>query len=172
MFGVVLLLTLAQLWHVGGWSIRPAASLNLDHGLRVGQLAPELAVRVGDDLTHVVFTQGETVLLAMGAADCKPCERLVSVAARHPATRRMRRIFVTDNLDGPAVSEGREAGWEVMAFAEEEHARRVWRAAVSPYVHVIGPDGRVLAKGIANASEHLDRLLSIPPTATSGSSTD
>jgi hypothetical protein len=75
----------------------------------------------------------------------------------------MRRIYVTD--DDAGVDEEVTRHWEVYRFVDEEAARAQWRAPVSPYFHVIDADGRVLAKGLGNLPEHLDRLLTIKPAS-------
>jgi hypothetical protein len=50
---VLIVSALALLWRVGSWRISPAATLNLDEGLRIGSIAPELAVRAGEQDFHL-----------------------------------------------------------------------------------------------------------------------
>lgn len=154
-----------MLWRVGSWNISPAASLNLDEGLRIGTEAPEIAAHAGDQERHLSF-RGEMTFLLFGTLRCEPCGQLLTLAPRHPATKQMRLVYVLDEGDtelDPEVAEH----WEVYRFDSQAAARETWRAPVSPYFHVIGPEGRVQAKGIANRPDHLDRLLSLRPPVLS-----
>lgn len=74
----------------------------------------------------------------------------------------MRRVYVGDtelvDLEPEYVQD-----WELYWFHDEQKARRLWRAPVSPYFYAIGADGRILAKGVASQPDHLDRLLTLAP---------
>jgi hypothetical protein len=154
---------LALLWRVGSWQVRPAATLNLDKGLPVGTEAPEIA---GSARTHQVqLTWGHRLtLVVFGTRGCKPCKELIDVAPAHPATRNMRLVYVSNEFEDDLDERGR---WEIYTFDDERDAREMWNAPVSPYFHVIDPNGRIAEKGIANAPEHLDRLLAILPPGVS-----
>jgi hypothetical protein len=81
----------------------------------------------------------------------------------------MRLVYVGDSEDlhlEPHIL----ARWEVYRFHDERATRERWRAPVSPYFHVVDAAGYVLAKGVANKPDHLDRLLSLRPTAERPSS--
>jgi hypothetical protein len=157
---VVLVTALALLWRVGAWRMSPAASLNLDEGLTVGTQAPELAAIGAGQEVHLSFIGSDT-FIAFGVDGCAPCRDLIEVAARHPATRHMRRVYVTDN-DIPVAGDALDH-WEIYRFIDEKTARRQWRAPVSPYFHLVDAEGRIVDKGLGSKPEHLDRLLFLKP---------
>lgn len=162
-FGLLVTFALASglAWRIGGWHISPAESLTLDEGLPLGSKAPEIAAHANEHEYHLSF-QGRPTFLVFGAAYCQPCLELIESASRHPATRRLRRVYVGDTID-LSVDPDILAHWEVYALHDVLSTRKLWRAPVSPYFYVITNTGRILAKGIANLPAHLDRLLSLPP---------
>ena len=153
---------LALLWRVGSWRVSPAASLNLDQGLSAGAQAPQIAVMSGEQEMHLSFV-GRDAFVVFGVDGCRPCGGLLHVAASHPATRSMRRVYVTD--DDGAVAGQALVQWEIYRFIDQKADRERWRAPVSPYFHLVDADGRILEKGLASRPEHLDRLLFIRPPA-------
>lgn len=153
---------LALLWRIGSWQIAPAAILTHDEGLRIGSGAPEVAAYgPGGEDYHLSF-QGRTSFVMFGSGLCKPCAELLEAAAAHAATRHMRLVYISDGRD-PDFDPNILARWEQYRFHDEDGARKQWRAPVSPYFHVVDPEGRVIEKGIANRPQHLDRLLSLRP---------
>jgi hypothetical protein len=136
-------LGLGLLWRIGAWQLHPAAMLTLDEGLRPGSVAPEIACFSGEQEMHLSFS-GRQSFIVFGGDGCEPCSQLLAAAAAHPATRHMRLVYVSDGANV-------EADPDVVC------------APVSPYFHIVGDDGRVLDKGIANRPEHLDRLLRVAP---------
>jgi hypothetical protein len=157
-------LALSLYWRVGRWNLHPAERLTLDEGLRVGSKAKEVACHAGESEHHLSFG-GKFSLLVFGREDCEPCSEILRVAAQHPATRSMRLVYVS-NVDVPVVDPSISVRWEFYRFHAEDAARKQWRAFVSPYFHVIDPDGMVVAKGVANKPGHLNRLLDVAPPAT------
>jgi hypothetical protein len=158
--GGTTLAALALLWRIGSWQVHPAALLTLDEGLAIGARAPELAGAIAEQDVHLTWG-GRLTFLVFGTRGCKPCEELLQIAPRHPATRHMRLVYMADHLDDPLLAtHGR---WERYVFHDEMFQRKAWRAPVSPYFHVIGTNGRIVAKGLANDDRHLDRLLELLP---------
>jgi hypothetical protein len=159
------LATLALLWRVGSWQIHRAASLTLDEGLRIGSQAPHLVGSTSTYQIDIGWDGGRLAFVAFGNHGCRPCDELLAVAPNHPATRHMRLIYMTDKL----VEADAPGSWEIYQYDDEAYARELWRAPVSPYFYVVDPYGRVAEKGIANAADHLDRLLALLPPAVSPS---
>lgn len=154
-------LSLALLWRVGSWRVSSAEVLNTDEGLPVGSVAPDVAGHHGAQDAHLEFGAVPTFLV-FGASTCQPCKELLSIAPSHPALRGFRFVYVGDSeeLDlHPSLLDP----WEIYRFNDEASARALWRAPVSPYFHFIDDRRRVVAKGIANKPEHLDRLLMLQP---------
>lgn len=162
---VVGIAALALLWRVGSWHLHPAAILTFDEGLALGAKAPELAGATSIADAHIRWG-GRLTFLVFGIRGCKPCDQLLQIAPRHPATRHMRLVYLTDDRSDPVLDETR---WEIYEYHDQESQRRSWRAPVSPYFHVIGTNGRVAAKGVANSESHLDRLLKLLPAGVSPS---
>lgn len=150
-----------MLWRVGSWQIRAVENLTLNEGLRIGSEALEVAAYAEGQEMHLSFGGRETFLV-FGTKGCRPCEELVEAAAKHPATRHLRRIYVADSESVESVPEVL-GSWEVYRFHDQVGTRKAWRAPVSPYFHLIDAHGRIAAKGIANRPEHLDRLLALRP---------
>lgn len=163
--GTLVFLALALLWRVGVWNLSPAQVLTFDEGLRIGSMAPQVAAHRDDDDYHLDFA-GVTTFLVMGTKGCRPCYQLLTAALSHPATSRARLVYISD--EEPSSLDGKYGGirkWEIYKYHDEDKARGVWRAPVSPYFHLINAQGTIIEKGIANAPEHLDRLLQLAPAA-------
>lgn len=163
---LLLLIATALLWRIGSWQVSPAASLNMDEGLREGTEAPELAATSAGDDRHLSFI-GQRTFLVFGSSNCAPCQRLLEFAPWHPATKPMRRVYVTGSLETDLPPDIL-AVWEAYRFHDDRATRERWRAPVVPFFHVIGENGRILAKGIASQPDHLDRLLGLAPPGFSG----
>ena len=163
----VAIFCLALLWQVGSWHIPRLAQLMFDEGLQVGSAAPEIAAHTlnGQD-AHLTFG-GTLSLVVFGASGCRPCEELLAAAGSHPATRHMRRVYLTNDVSTDVARDAIER-WEVYAFHNEDRARQQWRAPVSPYFHLIDERGLILGKGVANKPEHLDRLFAVQPRSLRG----
>lgn len=163
-FVLVALAGLALYWRVGSWWISPAASLTFDEGLRIGSKAPNLVGSTDNYDIDISWVGGRLSFVAFGKAGCQPCGELLAAAPDHPATRHMRLIYMTDE---PGQEVDLSGAWEIYRFHDEGRQRALWRAPVSPYFHVIDPQGRIAEKGVANLGEHLDRLLTVLPPAVS-----
>jgi hypothetical protein len=160
--GGIAFLALALLWRVGSWQTHRAQSLIEDEGIRIGAPAPQIAAHKGEADLHLSF-EGEFSLVVFGARECQPCQDLLRVATRHPATSYMRLVYIGDDEEVDVEPEVAER-WETYRFDDERHAREAWRAFVNPYFHVVDPQGKIMAKGIANRPAHLDRLLGLSPS--------
>jgi hypothetical protein len=155
-------LALALLWRVVNWEKPKAALLNEDEGLPIGSFAKTIAAHAEDYELDVTFKDAPAFLV-FGTSDCKPCGELLHAASRHPATRNLRKVYVSDTgeLD---LDTDHAMAWESYRYDDEYFARAAWRTPVSPYFYLLDEFGRIAAKGLANRPEHLDRLLKIPPS--------
>jgi hypothetical protein len=156
------LFALALLYRVGTWTVRPIVSLTFDEGLRIGSPAPQVAAT--DSKGHEIHLSfgGSDTFLVFGNSICEPCSGLLQAAPAHPATRLMRLCYISDTAS-PELAPEIASRWEAYRFHDEDSARKTWRAPVSPYFHVIDANGRIAEKGVANAPDHLDRLLELGP---------
>lgn len=160
-YGALLWLGFGLLWRVGSWQLSQTYLLNVTEGLRIGAEAPEIAGYADGQDMHLSFEGGETFVV-FGTNGCEPCAQLLEAAARHPATRHLRRVYVSDS-DHVAGDPELLRSWETYRFHDEQLTRKAWRAPVSPYFHLVDADGRVVMKGVANHPQHLDRLLTLRP---------
>lgn len=160
--GIVVLglLALALLWRIGAWLVPQSVSLNFDRGLPIGSSAPPVAAQTSDYDVDLGFGGAQRTFLVFGVTGCKPCDELLSIGRKHPATRSMRLVYLTDAFQEEAYP--RE--WEVYRYVDETLARGIWDVQVSPYFYVIDEAGRILDKGLANRPEHLDRLMGLLPS--------
>jgi hypothetical protein len=155
-------LALALLWRVVTWETHPAELLTMDEGLPIGTFAKPLTAHLGEKEIEVTF--GDVpAFLVFGSSDCRPCTELLRAASRHPATRHLRLIAISDS-EALDLDTDYATAWESYRFEGEQTARAVWRAHVSPYFYLLDEFGRIAAKGLANRPDHLDRLLELPPT--------
>lgn len=156
-------LSLALLWRVTTWTTHAADRLTNFEGLPIGSPAKPLAAHDGRDDAELMF-EGKRTFLMFASSGCKPCAELLRAASNHPATRDLRKVVVSDDENHEAF-ELPGCRWESYRFHDEELARSAWKAPVSPYFYVIDEFSRVMAKGVANRPEHLDRLLDLPPSS-------
>ncbi|MGH2912496.1 MAG: hypothetical protein ACRDJ3_08480 [Solirubrobacteraceae bacterium] len=156
---VALLLALSLLWRIGAWLVPQSVSLNFDRGLPIGSSAPPVAAQTSDYDVDLGFGGAQRTFLVFALTECKPCQELLSVAHRHPATRSMRLVYLTDRFQEEAYP--RE--WEVYRYVDQTFTRRIWDVQVSPYFYVIDEAGQIVDKGLANRPEHLDRLMGLMP---------
>lgn len=161
---VVGLWALALLWRVGSWHIPAAATLTHDEGLRIGSTAPEIACHTVDGSDRHLSFAGRPTFVVFGKEKCRHCQPLLHAAGSHPATRQMRLVYLTDSNAGD-LDPDLLGPWETYEYADERAARHQWRVPVSPYFHVIDSEGRIIEKGVASESPHLDRLLALRPGA-------
>lgn len=75
-------MALGLLWRIGSWQIRPAASLILDEGLRIGTGAPEIAAHSGENDMHLSFMDGRPSS-SWGAGDAS---RVRASSSQPPST--------------------------------------------------------------------------------------
>lgn len=160
------------LWRVGGWRTPALDTLMEDAGLPIGASCPEIAALFGvegDTPAHLSFV-GRTTLLLFGLPGCSPCRSAVEFLPRHPATRHWSLVYVAggevDRLDVADDFPEEAARWSFYRFDDERTAFQTFNVTAAPYFHLISADGRVLTKGVASRSEHIDRLLEIAPRST------
>jgi thiol-disulfide isomerase/thioredoxin len=126
------------------------------HPLRIGDLAPDFAVRTldGKDLTLADF-KGKVVLLDFWASWCHPC------LAEIPHLQAVHDAFATDprfamlalSLDeNPAILKHRLGFQQVPGpqalIGPDSPIADAYDAAAIPAIFLIGPDGKILAKDL------------------------
>jgi methylamine dehydrogenase accessory protein MauD len=141
--------------------ISPMGALTLTGGPKVGDAAPVLRLRTlaGADVS-VGVTGAVSQMLFFLSPTCPVCKKLL------PALRALA-VAERGRLEVLLASDGKEA--EHLAFWQREklglpyvlspELGMAFQVAKLPYAVVIGPEGRVRAKGLVNSREQLESLL-------------
>lgn len=156
----VLLLLLYR--HFGMISLGTLEGVQRD-GLPVGSVAPPIngvGADGGDRAWHP--SAGGPQLLLFATPDCEPCAAIMPVLgrlARSPEAG----VTVTAVVPGPRAEVARLVGRYDPPFAAlAEDGSGVFprfRVRVTPFGFVVGPDGRVLAKGLCSDPGRIALLL-------------
>lgn len=133
-------------------------------GLPVGEEAPSLHGLTDEGrVVNWIPEPGRSGLLVFAATGCAPCAAVLPAVNRLAAWRNGRGLVVTAVVVGSAEDAGqlsREFGLRFPCLAEaESDASARYRVRVTPFAFVIGPDGRVLAKGLCSDPVRLRELL-------------
>jgi methylamine dehydrogenase accessory protein MauD len=141
--------------------ISPMGALTLKGGPHVGEAAPALRLQTLDgNAVRIGATTQRSQMLFFLSPTCPVCKKLLPAVHALAMAERSR-------LDVLLTSDGEEA--EHRAFAQREklglpyvlsaELGLAFQIAKLPYAVVIGPDGRVRAKGLVNSREQIESLL-------------
>jgi methylamine dehydrogenase accessory protein MauD len=158
---VVAVLALARQVGVLHERVAPMGALTMDHGPELGTAAPvfDLTALGGAPLA-VGRATGRAQLLFFLSPTCPVCKKLVPVLRSLPAGEA--------GIDIILASDGEQA--EHLAFYRREKLApfpyvlspdlgMTFRISKLPYAVLIGPDGRIAAKGLVNNREQIESLL-------------
>ena len=156
----VLLLLLYR--HFGMMSLGTLEGVQRD-GLPVGSIAPSISGITADGVDRGWEPKtGRYQLLLFAAPDCEPCATVMPEVNRLARTREAG-IDVAAIVPGPKSEAVRMVNRYAPPFetlAEDgSGAFGRFRVRVTPFGFVIGPDGRVLAKGLCGDIGRLGNLL-------------
>jgi methylamine dehydrogenase accessory protein MauD len=142
--------------------VAPMGALTMDHGPKIGDASPvfTLAQLTGGQI-GIGRATGRNQMLFFLSPTCPVCKKLLPVLRSIRADERK----TTDVI---LASDGTQA--EHMAFYDREKLApfpyvlspelgMTFRIGKLPYAVVIGPDGRVAAKGLVNNREQIESLL-------------
>jgi methylamine dehydrogenase accessory protein MauD len=141
--------------------ISPMGALTLKGGPRVGEAAPLLRLQtLAGDAISIGATTPRSQRLFFLSPTCPVCKKLIP-ALRALATAERGRLDVLLASDGEtaehrAFAQREKLGLPYVLSAELGLAFQI---AKLPYAVVIGPDGRVRAKGLVNSREQIESLL-------------
>jgi len=160
------LVVLALLRQIGVLQQRvaPAGALSLARGVRVGELAPALALvdLEGRPLTLAGdAAEGRSTLLFFLAPGCPVCAALVPVLrAMHASEARWLRIVLASDGDDLAAHRAytREQRLETLPYVLSTALGLAFQVGKLPYAVLIDAAGVVRAHGLVNSREHLESL--------------
>jgi methylamine dehydrogenase accessory protein MauD len=162
--GVLTLTVLALARQIGVLHERvtPMGALTMDHGPAVGDASPvfDLALLTGGRI-FVGRPAGRRQMLFFLSPTCPVCKKLMPVLRSIRADERNTTDVVLASDGGPD---------EHLAFYKREKLSPFpyvlsaelgmkFRIGKLPYAVVIGPDGRIAAKGLVNSREQMESLL-------------
>jgi methylamine dehydrogenase accessory protein MauD len=158
---VVAVLALARQVGVLHERVAPMGALTMDRGPEVGAAAPvfDLAV-LGGGSVAVGRPTGRPQMLFFLSPTCPVCKKLVPVLRSLPSGEA--------GIDVILASDGEQA--EHLAFYRREKLAPfpyvlspalglTFRISKLPYAVLIGPDGKIAAKGLVNNREQIESLL-------------
>ena len=141
--------------------ISPMGALTLSGGPRVGEAAPLLRLRtLAGDAVSVGAPGVRSQMLFFLSPTCPVCKKLLpALRALDVAERgRLEVLLASDGEDAEhrAFWQREKLGLPYVRSAELGLAFQVSKL---PYAVVVGPDGRVRAKGLVNSREQIESLL-------------
>ena len=141
--------------------ISPMGALTLSGGPKVGEAAPLLLLRtLAGDAVSVGTASARSQMLFFLSPTCPVCKKLL------PALRAMA-VAERGRLDVLLASDGEDAAhrafWQReklgLPYVLSAELGLAFQVAKLPYAVVVGPDGRVRAKGLVNSREQIESLL-------------
>jgi hypothetical protein len=135
-------------------------------GLPIGESAPAVqGVSAGGTAVTWAPEPGRSALLVFAASECAPCAAVLPAVGRVAASKNGRAPAVTALVAGSAEDAAQLARkfdlrFPCLAEGGGGAAAR-YRVRVTPFAFVIGPDGRILAKGLCSDPARLRDLLAV-----------
>jgi methylamine dehydrogenase accessory protein MauD len=142
--------------------VAPMGALMLDHGPKVGEAAPVLALEsIGGARVAIGLTQGKrSQLIFFLSPTCPVCKKLLPIlkSIKGSESAWLDVVLASDG-DLPEHAAFREKA-KLAAFPYVLSTELGMAFCVSrlPYAVLIGEDGRVCAKGLVNSREQLESL--------------
>jgi methylamine dehydrogenase accessory protein MauD len=143
--------------------IAPAGALMISKGLKIGELAPALAVTDLDERPVTVGgarADGLSTLLMFVSPTCPVCKTLLPVLT---ASRRSERSWLQVLLasDGEVAIQRAfvaEHGLEAFPYIVSASLGMTYQVSRLPFAVLVDADGILRARGLINSREHLESL--------------
>ncbi len=140
-----------------------AAGVSRD-GLAVGSKALDFTGydQFGQQVTMRQWLDGKRyLLLVFGAPTCAPCRQLLPQATQFEQDHadKVRILWINRATDEESKNYVQETGSTLTTIANEGGIMERYKARVTPFVFLLGPDGTVKAKGLANNRTNLEAYL-------------
>lgn len=142
--------------------VAPMGALMLDHGPKVGEAAPLLALEsIGGGRVAIGLPQGKrSQLLFFLSPTCPVCKKLLPIlkSIRGGESAWLDVVLASDG-DLPAhAAFAARAKLAMFPYVLSTELGMAFRVGRLPYAVLIGEDGRVRAKGLVNSREQLESL--------------
>lgn len=161
---IVTTLLLLLYRHIGLAALGTLEGVQRD-GLSIGALAPTISgiTAIGEDVVWEP-RRGLPHLLLFASPDCEPCADVLPdvnrLAAVADGALGILAIVPGPQEDVARLVELYRPSYQCLA-EDASGASGRYRVRVTPFAFIVGPDGRVLAKGVCNDAAHLQSLLEI-----------
>jgi methylamine dehydrogenase accessory protein MauD len=159
---VVTVLALARQIGVLNERVTPVGALTMDHGPKVGEIAPSFTLPQlsGGEITIGTAT-GRSQLLFFLSPTCPVCKKLLPIL-RSLSHHERATVDVVLASDGEVEEHSRFYQREKLApfpYVLSTDLGMAFRISKLPYAVVIGPAGLISAKGLVNNREQIESLL-------------
>jgi methylamine dehydrogenase accessory protein MauD len=143
--------------------ITPVGALMLAKGLKVGELAPAVAVNDLDGRTLSVGGAGQdakSLLLMFVSPTCPVCKALLPVlkASRKSEQAWLNIVLASDGELAEQRQFVQAQGLETFRYVVSAPLGVAYQVSRLPYAVLIDGDGTLRARGIINSREHLESL--------------
>lgn len=144
--------------------IAPMGALMLDHGPKVGDLAPVFNLESLDGSNLPVGLAGnmKSQLLFFLSPTCPVCKKLLPVlkSIKSVEAKWLDVVLASDGDIPEHLEFHRKAGLTDFPYVLSADLGMAFKVGKLPYAVLIGEDGRVRAKGLINSREQLESLFS------------
>lgn len=142
--------------------VAPMGALMLDHGPKVGEMAPSFRLQSLGGAGLAVGSAGakKSQLLFFLSPTCPVCKKLLPVL-KSIRTVEAKWLDVVLASDGDLVEHTefyRKAGLTEFPYVLSSELGMAFKVGKLPYAVLVGDDGRVRAKGLVNSREQLESL--------------
>ena len=159
---VVTVLALARQIGVLNERVTPVGALTMDHGPKVGEIAPAFTLPTLSGGEIVIGTAtGRSQLLFFLSPTCPVCKKLLPIL-RSLSHHERATVDVVLASDGEVEEHSRfyqREKLEPFPYVLSTDLGMAFRISKLPYAVVIGPTGLVSAKGLVNNREQIESLL-------------
>lgn len=142
--------------------IAPMGALMLDHGPKVGDMAPVFSLESLGGVSLAVGPAGSkrSQLLFFLSPTCPVCKKLLPVlkSIRTVEGEWLDIVLASDGDRPEHIEFYRKAGLTEFPYVLSTELGMAFKVGRLPYAVLIGDDGRVRAKGLVNSREQLESL--------------
>jgi methylamine dehydrogenase accessory protein MauD len=158
---VVAVLALARQVGVLHERVAPMGALTMDHGPEVGSAAPVFDLVALDGAPLAVGRgTGRPLLLFFLSPTCPVCKKLLPVLRSLPGGEAGLEVVLASDGEQPEhLAFYRKEKLAPFPYVLSTDLGTTFRISKLPYAVLIGPDGRIAAKGLVNNREQIESLL-------------
>ncbi|HYA36254.1 MAG TPA: methylamine dehydrogenase accessory protein MauD [Candidatus Binataceae bacterium] len=144
--------------------IAPMGALTIDHGPKIGEVAPvfELGVVGGGGKIRVgaADANGKGTLLMFVSPTCPVCKKMIPIVkSLAKESEKFVPVFASDGEEPEQERFARENNLAPYPLVLSRELGTTYQVAKLPYAVLIDANGIVRAKGLVNTREHLESLI-------------